>query len=281
MFPAIIGALGSVAGGLMGMASANKANATNAAINDRNIKLQKQFAQQGVRWKVEDAKKAGVHPLYALGAQTHSFTPSSIGAIADNSLGAGIANAGQDIAAGIDRTRTASERNTAVAQTMNDLTLTRMGLENELLAAQIAKTRGAGSPPPMPSGGDDYLIGGQTQSGLVESLPMERTNPNPAAPWAEPGAITDTGWSRTSTGGWAPVYSQDVKQRLEEDPIGMLTWNVRNRLFPSVGYTHAQPPFSPGEGRSWHYDVAHQEWRSVPQYSGRSTANGQTYYHGF
>lgn len=33
-----------------------------------NIKLQKQFAQTGIQWKVADAKKAGIHPVYALGA---------------------------------------------------------------------------------------------------------------------------------------------------------------------------------------------------------------------
>lgn len=29
--------------------------------------IQREFAQQGIRWKVEDAKAAGLHPLYALG----------------------------------------------------------------------------------------------------------------------------------------------------------------------------------------------------------------------
>jgi len=40
---------------------------------------QKQFAQHGIRWKVEDAIKAGLHPLAALGVQTASFSPVSVG----------------------------------------------------------------------------------------------------------------------------------------------------------------------------------------------------------
>ena len=60
----MLDALGSVVSGLFGKSEA-----------DKNIKYQKQFAQHGIRWKVEDAKAAGLHPLYALGANTHSFTP--------------------------------------------------------------------------------------------------------------------------------------------------------------------------------------------------------------
>ena len=42
--------------------------------NQQNIAMQKEFAQQGIQWKVEDARRAGINPLTALGAQTH--TPS-------------------------------------------------------------------------------------------------------------------------------------------------------------------------------------------------------------
>lgn len=52
-------------------------NAQNIA--NQNIALQKEFAQSGIQWKVEDAKKAGIHPLFALGANTHSFSPVSVG----------------------------------------------------------------------------------------------------------------------------------------------------------------------------------------------------------
>lgn len=40
-----------------------------------NARLQREFAQNSIRWKVNDAKMAGIHPTYALGAQGTSFSP--------------------------------------------------------------------------------------------------------------------------------------------------------------------------------------------------------------
>ena len=45
-------------------------------MNAKNAALQREFAQSGIQWKVADAKKAGLHPLAALGAQTASASPS-------------------------------------------------------------------------------------------------------------------------------------------------------------------------------------------------------------
>lgn len=42
----------------------------------KNAALQKQFAQMGIRWKVQDAMAAGLHPLYALGGAGSTFSPS-------------------------------------------------------------------------------------------------------------------------------------------------------------------------------------------------------------
>ncbi|AXL14959.1 DNA pilot protein [Microviridae sp.] len=57
-----LGAAGSVLGGLFGSKGQSDANAQNAA-------LQREFAKNGIRWRVADAKKAGIHKMYAVGAQ--------------------------------------------------------------------------------------------------------------------------------------------------------------------------------------------------------------------
>lgn len=37
---------------------------------------QKEFAQSGIQWRVRDAEAAGLHPLYAIGANVPTYTPS-------------------------------------------------------------------------------------------------------------------------------------------------------------------------------------------------------------
>lgn len=41
----------------------------------RQIDYQYDFAKNGIGWRVADAKKNGIHPLYALGANTPTYTP--------------------------------------------------------------------------------------------------------------------------------------------------------------------------------------------------------------
>lgn len=40
---------------------------------------QEQFAQHGIQWRVQDAKAAGIHPVYALGGQPSSYAPQRVG----------------------------------------------------------------------------------------------------------------------------------------------------------------------------------------------------------
>lgn len=67
---------------------------------------QREFAQHGIRWKVEDARAAGIHPLYALGASTSSYSPIAV----QDQLGPAISSAGQDISRAMTAQATAEER---------------------------------------------------------------------------------------------------------------------------------------------------------------------------
>lgn len=82
---------------LFGIKSAGESNVKGQlAANRENIKAQKEFAQHGISWKVKDAIDAGLHPLAALGAQTTSFSPSSIAP--DYSYMEKMGQSGRDIA---------------------------------------------------------------------------------------------------------------------------------------------------------------------------------------
>lgn len=249
MIGAIAQALGSVASGI-----GNAFAAKDAA--KEQYKNQKEFAQKGIQWKVADAKDAGIHPLYALGANTTSYAPVSVGNT--NPL-QGLAEGGQDLSRAVDATRPASAKLDAFTQTAQQLQLTRMGLENELLASQIAKTRQT-STPPMPTAGDRMLVDGQGDSPLVKTSPMARQTHSEGAPSQEAGAVTEMGYLRTPTG-WAPVMSKDAKDRSEDDIGAELSWSLRNRVLPTVGNSY-QPPsdvkLAPGE--YWKWNPVKQEY---------------------
>lgn len=133
--PAAISAASSLIGGLFGQKKA-----------DEQAKLQREFAQNSVQWKVEDAKKAGVSPLFALGAPTVSYSPISVG----SDLASGITNAGQDISRAVTAGMTGRERLSTYDTAVQQLSLKRMDLENTLLASQIARINSAGGIPPLP-----------------------------------------------------------------------------------------------------------------------------------
>lgn len=165
MLSGLISAGASLLGGILGNKSAKKAA-------DREYERQKEFAQSGIQWKVEDARKAGIHPALAVGANPASYSPSA-------SIGTdyGISQAGQDISRAIDTTRTSGQRQDAFALTMQKLQLDKAGLENEYLASQIAKVKQQIGPP---MAGTDYAIPGQTGSGVPafheSQLPQFTTN---------------------------------------------------------------------------------------------------------
>lgn len=140
--PGIGGAIGGIVGAI-----------SNRKTAKENIQLQKDFAQQGIRWKVADAQAAGIHPLYALGAQTHSFAPNPVG----NDFG----TIGQNIGSAVQAMTTPAEKLDGFAKTVQSLTLDKMGLENEILRSQLATLNQPGRGPGMPA---DRMIPGQGNS---------------------------------------------------------------------------------------------------------------------
>lgn len=257
MLGALISAGSSIIGGLMGKASADKARDAAIQQNYDNIQAQKEFAQAGIRWKVADAKAAGIHPLYALGASTPSFSPVSSNFTADTSMANAMAAAGQDIGRAINSTRTASERGNAFNEAVQKLSLEKMGLENQILRSDLASKNARlvqAANPPFP--GSPYLIAGQTQSGVSSApndQPLKRTVSDPNVRSQEHGAVTDTGHLRTS-GGLFPAPSDDAKQRIEDNFYQETMHFIRNNLLPMVSPRFNQPPYPAAKGKVWVYD---------------------------
>lgn len=67
-----------ISGGLELIAGQQERSQANQQL-DFNYAMQKEFAQNGISWKVADAKRAGIHPLAAIGASTAMPQAISIG----------------------------------------------------------------------------------------------------------------------------------------------------------------------------------------------------------
>lgn len=105
-----------IIGGVANQESQAKASA-------QEYERQKEFAQNGIRWRVEDAKAAGIHPIFAIGANTSTYSPQA--AVGTDY---GLSSAGQNISRAIEAKQTRAER-----KEMDNL-------QKALVAAQIRRT---------------------------------------------------------------------------------------------------------------------------------------------
>jgi gas vesicle protein len=141
--------LGSVAGALISKKSSSDTN-------QQNYTESKEFAKHGIQWRVEDAKKAGLHPLYALGAPAMSPNPSTPDMTDYSKIG-------QSVGSSIDKSLDKNSKHQQNIQThiMNEQ-LKGLQIDNML------KLRDAGKPRPNPMSDGNYntkkkdhmLIGG-------------------------------------------------------------------------------------------------------------------------
>lgn len=254
----IISAGASLLGGAMNrdaQKSANRIEAWNAAMNRE---MQYDFARNGISMKVEDAKRSGISPIYALGAQTNSFSPVTIGTTAATGMGDAVANAGQYIGRAVNATSTGPEKADAFVDAQKKLTLENQALQNQLLASQIRLTNQAGSPPSMASPNNRYMLSGQGNSPtskLIEDKPLERVMSAPEAPHQEPGSITDLGWSRTKSG-YAPIPSKDIADRIDDNIPAQVSHYIRNNI---AGGDPPPVPVPQGYDR-WGYNFIRQQY---------------------
>lgn len=273
MLGALIGAGASLLGGFM-------QNKANKEAKQKEYAQQKEFAQSGIQWKVDDAKRAGVHPLYALGANTVSYAPQSVGS-ADYSS---IADAGQNIGRAIDATR--SNPSKAAATALTAVQLEGLQLDNDIKRAQLnsalATARQAGNPPGLPSSStrpDVTGMPGQGNAPQIEGPSIaneKKISPiNPGATSQEYAQVPEVQWARTATG-WAPTMPQQLAESYEQDAIGGLQWQWRNKYAPALA---ARPAFNPPAhvrlpfGKQWHYNALVGEWQIKRSAEGRALRN--------
>lgn len=183
---AMIGAGASLLGGALGGRSARRQQRREAA-------AQKEFAQHGIQWRVEDAKAAGVHPLFALGANTPTYSPTSI---VGGGVGEGLAQAGQAIGNAVARSET-PQQNAVAELNLRMLRANVMRSEQEAWGAFLDNEARSLRPltNAQPGGGVDprfiYGEGGSAGGvGQVQVKPSEVISSSPGDPSMEAGMGT-------------------------------------------------------------------------------------------
>lgn len=247
----MIGSIISAGANLIGGAL-NRRHEKSMAENNAN--LQRDFAQMGIQWKVQDAKAAGLHPLAALGAQTITPSPSYV---SGGSFGNSVAAAGQDIGRAVSASMDTQGREMRQMQIASaKLDLEGKHIDNQIRASQLAKMQQVG--PPMPSAATSSIIPGQDPR--ITDNPLERVISAAHAASQEPGPVTEIGYLQTPSGQF-PVKSRDATERLEDDIFGNIMWNIRNRLFPNFGFNQNPPS---GSTDTW-YNPALQQYQRDPR----------------
>lgn len=188
-------------GGLVGAgasifnASANRKqqeefNRQQIAMSREQMAMQKEFAQQGIKWKVDDAVRAGLHPLIGAGAQAQSFSPVSVGGSAPQ-----MADFGQDIGRAVKAAGSLFERENEDEKKLKNLAMEKAGLENDILKADLVSRvrREAQQLGPAFPGSADHV---DIRSG---GIPLPRPGP-----------------ARMSSG--EAVREDDLKQTIEDQP---------------------------------------------------------------
>lgn len=262
-------AAGAVAGGLLGLAGQRESAASAEKLNQLNYEHQKEFAQNGIRWRVEDAKAAGLHPLAALGSAGASYSPSVV--VGDSPDYSFLAQAGQGIGRAIDAKRTEKER--AAQQAKQDavfkmemegrqLDNENKRLQNKALTQDIAlqfarsaefASRTRQQVPAMPSlSGDGVVVSGQRESYPTGQTQVEISKVPTSVrgdPSTQSGTPPDARLYRTPSGRTV-LPNEAIGDAMDAAPGSGFQWMIRNHLIPYIGnFTDAvyDPRRRPGE----------------------------------
>lgn len=234
----LVGGAIAAAGGVAG--AAINARAVRQA-NHENMQMQREFAENGIAMRVADAKRAGIHPLAALGVSQMQAPVSLV----DTSWGDAARNMGQDISRAYMATRTESQRRDELLQEQ----INHQKKLNTLLDFQIQDRQNQNQPPmpsPFGTGLSNPTFYGP-QSSRYGKMPMlepplkwksvETAVRGIGDPTRAAGDLPWTQFAATPTG-LKVIPSQDIKNSLEDFGGMDFDWTLHNRALPLL---HGKP----------------------------------------
>jgi len=162
-----VGSLVSAVSGLFGGGGDGKLHGEAREQAARNMKIQDDAFYHGIQYRVEDAKAAGINPIYALGAPTYNFSPVPLGGDGGSGAAGVASDFGQNIGRAISAMSTADER--ATAKVMAAQGIDKNAAEIDLLHAQAEQLR-ANANPAFPNGTRGQVIPGQGDASVTKFM---------------------------------------------------------------------------------------------------------------
>lgn len=220
-----------------------------------NAKKQEEFAKNSITWKAEDAERAGISKIFAMGAPTHSFSPVSTGDFSD--LGKSIDNKmGQNTAGAT--TTSQPGRAVGLAGELARAQLDGVKIDNDIKRAELASKVAISSQPGVGRIDDaNTTIPGQGDAAV--KLKREIAPRSLNAPNRSYGVSPEVDAYRTSHG-----YSMEVPQELgeaqESQPLSAAQWFIRNKIMPSFDTARRTFPYPAPPGSYWSFNPVFGEY---------------------
>lgn len=235
MLGSILSTIGNVAGGLF------------------NAKQQEKFAKNSITWKAQDAERAGISKIFAMGAPTHSFAPVNIGT--DPNLGSSLDKAMGQAGGQTTTTGKVAGITGAVAQAQLD----GLRLDNDIKRAELASKLAIATQPGAGGVHDRDVTFGPTGATMKKEIA-----PAGHVPQKSFGVSPEVDMYRTSTG-FAPVPPQQLAEVHENNAIMRWQWMARNQLLPFFSDEFKTEPGPARPGFYWHFNPAVGEYQEVPK----------------
>lgn len=257
MLGALLGAGLSVAGSLFGAKQDRKAAAQASALE---YQRQKEFAQTGIRWKAKDAEKAGISKLYALGANTTSYAPSSVGG---SNLAGALGSAGQDIGRAVSAYDSPLQKAGGLATQVAQTQLEGLKIDNEIkradLASKIMTRNQPGNPPGVNDDTTTPQIPGQ---GNYITLSKKISPSSPDQAQRSFGVSPEVDMYKTKWG-YSPEVPSDLGEAQESQPLAAAQWFMRNKIAPALSDAYKTYPYKAPEGMRWRFNPIFGEYTLV------------------
>lgn len=250
MLGAFIGAGSTLLGGILGRKDQEKQAARQEA-------LQREFAQNAIQWRAQDAEKAGISKLYALGANTTSYSPVSVGG---SPFASSIANAGQNLGRAIDAQQSPTGRAGTLATEIAQTQLEGLKIDNQIKVAELnARNNLRNQPGNPPAIMDDETTPTVEGQGNAKIKLQRNLTPAGGEPNKSFGVNPEVDMWRTKFG-YAPEVPQELGEAHESQPLAAAQWFIRNKIMPSLSEAWKTYPYEPPEGMYWQFNPLFGEY---------------------